>query len=319
MRVNRRFLFWGVLLVAIGGVLVAADLGAIDIAVLADVIRLWPLAIIAIGVSVVLRRTRFSLPATLVAALIPGLVVGAAFAVAPHFAGACGVRNDLANVTTEQGTFDGPASISVRSGCGILRVSTADGTDWMLNARSEPGRAPSITSTDRVLAIDTPIDGFDFLDAGRNAWDLSLPADDVEDLTVTVNAGSGTLDLAGADIERLHVVANAASVSVDASGATVAELRSVVNVGDLAITLPDAGDLVGSVTVNAGHVTVCAPPELGVRVVSTGNAERVTINGDNQASGAWMSANYRSATHHADLDIRSNFGAVDFNPLGGCS
>src|SRR6185436_19271840 len=123
MRVNRRFLFWGVLLVAIGGVLVAADLGAIDTSILADVIRLWPLAIIAIGVSVVLRRTRFSLPATLVAALIPGLVVGAAFAVAPRFAGACGVRDDLANVTTEQGTFGGPASISVRSGCGILRVS----------------------------------------------------------------------------------------------------------------------------------------------------------------------------------------------------
>ena len=92
MRVNRRFLFWGVLLVAIGGVLVAADLGAIDTSILADVIRLWPLAIIAIGVSVILRRTTFSLPAILAAALIPGLVVGAAFAVAPRFAGACGVR-----------------------------------------------------------------------------------------------------------------------------------------------------------------------------------------------------------------------------------
>src|SRR4026208_778567 len=106
MRVNRLLPVWGGLRAATGGGLVAADLGAIDTAILADVIRLWPLAIIAIGVSVVLRRTRFSLPATLVAALIPGLVVGAAFAVAPHFAGACGVRNDLANVTTEQGTFD---------------------------------------------------------------------------------------------------------------------------------------------------------------------------------------------------------------------
>src|SRR6185436_16950624 len=123
MRVNRRFLFWGVLLVATGGVLVAADLGAIDSSILADVIRLWPLALIAIGVSVVLRRTRFSLPATLVAALIPGLVVGATFALAPRIAGSCGIRGDVATVSTEQGTFDGPARISVRSGCGVLHLT----------------------------------------------------------------------------------------------------------------------------------------------------------------------------------------------------
>jgi LiaI-LiaF-like transmembrane region len=319
MRVNRRFLFWGALLVAIGGVLVAADLGRIDSTVLADVVRLWPLALIALGASVVLRRTRFSLPAMLVAALIPGLVLGAAFAVAPRFAGACGVRSDLASVTTEQGAFSGPASISVRSGCGTLRVSTADGTDWVLLARGEPGYAPSITSTDRSLAIDTAIDGFSFLEADRNAWDLSLPADDIDGLNVTVNAGSGTVDLDGADIEHMHVVANAASVSVDASGARVAELKSVVNVGDLAITLPDSGDLSASLTVNAGQITVCAPPGLGVRVVSTGNAEHVAINGDSQTSGVWTSANYGSARHHADLDVRANFGAVDINPFGGCS
>ena len=47
MRVNRRFLYWGLVLVAIGGVLVASDLGAIDTATLADVLRLWPLAIVA--------------------------------------------------------------------------------------------------------------------------------------------------------------------------------------------------------------------------------------------------------------------------------
>ena len=36
MRVNRRFLYWGVFLVAIGGVLVAADLSAADSATIAD-------------------------------------------------------------------------------------------------------------------------------------------------------------------------------------------------------------------------------------------------------------------------------------------
>ena len=45
IRVNRRFLYWGVVLSAIGGVLVAADLGAVDTPTLTDALRLWPLAV----------------------------------------------------------------------------------------------------------------------------------------------------------------------------------------------------------------------------------------------------------------------------------
>ncbi len=83
MRVNRGLLYTGVFLVAIGGVLVAADAGAIDDARLADALRLWPLAVIAIGVSLVLRRSRFSLQGGMLAAALPGLVLGGAIAIAP--------------------------------------------------------------------------------------------------------------------------------------------------------------------------------------------------------------------------------------------
>ena len=71
MQVNRRFLFWGILLVALGGVLVAADLGAIDTPALTDALRLWPLAIVAIGLSLVLRKTRWSLAGLILAAALP--------------------------------------------------------------------------------------------------------------------------------------------------------------------------------------------------------------------------------------------------------
>ena len=73
MRVNRRFLNWGVFLVAIGGVLVVADLAAVDSATIADALALWPLAIIAIGVGLILRRTRFNVAGGMLAAAIPGL------------------------------------------------------------------------------------------------------------------------------------------------------------------------------------------------------------------------------------------------------
>lgn len=133
-RVNRRFLYWGVVLVAIGGVLVGADLGAVDTPTLTDALRLWPLAVVAIGLNLVLRRTQFSLPGLVLAAAAPGIVLGAGFAVGPRFAGDCGARGDVATVTATSGTFDGPATVAVWSGCGSLNVATVPGNAWQLDA-----------------------------------------------------------------------------------------------------------------------------------------------------------------------------------------
>lgn len=62
MRVNRRFLYLGVLLAAMGGVLVAVDVRAVDTTIIADALRLWPFAFVAIGLGLVLRRTGLSVP-----------------------------------------------------------------------------------------------------------------------------------------------------------------------------------------------------------------------------------------------------------------
>ena len=96
MRVNRGLLYTGVFLVAIGSALVAADLGAIDTARLTDALRLWPLAVIAIGASLVLRRSRFSLQGGMLAAALPGLVLGGAIAIAPTYVPDCDVQTSVA-------------------------------------------------------------------------------------------------------------------------------------------------------------------------------------------------------------------------------
>jgi hypothetical protein len=90
MRFDRGLLYTGVFVVAIGSVLVAADAGVIDATRLTDALRLWPLAVIAIGASLVLRRSRFSLPGGMVAAALPGLVLGGAIAIAPTYMPDCG-------------------------------------------------------------------------------------------------------------------------------------------------------------------------------------------------------------------------------------
>lgn len=318
MRVNRRFLYWGILLVAVGGVLVAADLGAVDTPTLTDTLRLWPLAIVAIGLSVVLRKTRFSLPGLMLAAAVPGLVVGGALAVAPRFAGACGTRGEPASVATTQGVFDGPATVSVRTGCGSLNVTTASGNGWQLGAGNTAARTPNVESSSRSLAIDGTSHVGDFLDAGRDAWDLTLPTSEIDALSLVVFAGRAQVDLPDARINDLALTVNAAEIVVDASTASVADMSAVVNAGSLSIRLPANSNLVGSLRVGAGELQVCTPPGVGLRVTTRGTAKQVTVDGLHQTESEWQSPDYASAAHRADLSVSVNFGNVQINPIGGC-
>ena len=321
MQVNNRFLYWGIFLVAIGGVLVAADLRLVDAPTLTEALRLWPLAAIAIGLSLVLRRTRFSVAGLLLAALVPGLVLGSAFAVAPRFAGDCGVRDEPASVATTRGTFDGPATVSVKNGCGSLNVTTAPGGGWQLDTRNTAGRTPAVESSARSLSIDAAPDDdhANFFDAGRSTWDLTLPTTDLDNVSLVVNAGRGQIGLAGARIQRLALTANAAEMVVDASAASVTEVSAVVNVGALSIRLPAASDLTGSLRVSAGELRICVPPGLGLRVSSSGMSDQVSVDGQEQTRSVWQNPDYATATHRADLRVSSTFGAVEIDPIGGCS
>jgi hypothetical protein len=319
MRVNRRFLYAGVFLIAVGGVLVGADLGAVDTARLTDLLRLWPLAVIAIGISLVVRQTRFSLPGGMIAAAMPGLLIGGALAVAPRFAGDCGALATVPTVTTRSGSFDGAADISLRGGCGSIRVTATDGNGWQLNAGNTGDRTAAVTSSGRALSIDSTGEGdWGFLGGGRDSWDLTLPTSPIDTLTMTVTASHSQVALPGAHIGTLALTANASDVDVDVSAAVVDALSVVVNLGRMSIDLPANSDLSGSLRVGGGQLIVCSAPRVGLHVTTRGGPKEVTVNGLHQTESDWQSPDYGSAAHHADLTISANLGGVEINPIGGC-
>jgi len=132
MAINRRFLYAGLFLVALGGVLVAVDLAAVDTATVSSILRLWSLAIIAIGAGIVLRRSRYALVAGVLAAMVPGLVLGGGLAVAPRYAVECGEHGAQSNSETQRGTFSGPATVELEANCGSLAIGTQAGSAWQL-------------------------------------------------------------------------------------------------------------------------------------------------------------------------------------------
>ena len=295
--VNRKFLYAGVFLVAIGGVLVVADVAGADTTMIREALRLWPLAIVAIGLGLAARRTRYSLPGGLLAAAVPGLLLGGGFALAPRIAADCGANEAPSSITTEQGVFDGRARISVTSGCGSLAVSTAPGDAWHFES-DNTSRAPIIDASSQSLIIEARgASGWQRFGDTRDGWRLTLPTSEIEDLSIDVNAGEGRIDL---------------------SGASVANLSATVHAGMLSIRLPASADVVGSMEVNAGALAVCAPTDLGLRVSHTGELSEIAINGTHQTGTDWQSANYATAPHRADLNIDVNLGSVEINPIGGC-
>ncbi len=318
MQVNRRLLYWGVFLVAAGGVVLVAAGDAASRDAVAQALRLWPVAVIALGIGLLLRRTRFATAGGMLAAVMPGLLLGGMVVAVPQMVPACGdVRP--ATFDTRQGTFGGAASVDLRLACGDLTVTTAPGSGWQLQAANAAGPAAVVdVSANRLsVASSNRQHAFGFVQGG-DAWRLSLPVATTLDLAAEVDAGRGRFDLAGAQLGDVRLAVNAGDARVDISQARLAHLSMTVNASAASVRLPAAQDLTADFTVNAGALRICAPSELGLRIHRDGVLSATSFAGLVQTGDTWESQGYSIANHHADVTISANVGSVDVNPVGGC-
>src|SRR4051812_6740223 len=129
MTVRRGLLYVGVFFVAVGGVTLLASAGALDEQRVVEALSLWPIAVIAIGVALVLRRTSAALPAGIVAAAVPGVMLGGMLVAVPSLPVPCSdVASNNGTPVTRQGTLstDG-ARVDLELSCGTMTVATAAG------------------------------------------------------------------------------------------------------------------------------------------------------------------------------------------------
>ncbi|MEW5992546.1 MAG: hypothetical protein AB1736_14550 [Chloroflexota bacterium] len=320
MTASRRFLYWGVLLVAVGGVIVAADAALIAESAILDALAWWPLVPIALGVAIVLRRTRYSVGGWLIAAALPGLLVGGALAAAPRFAIDC-FHGDRTALTDATGELTSSASVAVSAGCGSLRVDTSEGRAWELRAGDARATA-DVAATGSRLSIDAGTNGRWDADWDANidndpTWWLTLPTSTIETLELNLNAGESWVDLDAAALVALRLDTNAGSATIDASGATVDVVDATLGLGSMSISLPSR-DVTGSLDVNLGELKVCLPDDVGLRVTQGDDLGDVRYEGRSQDRGAWQSPDYERAAYHADLLVNVSLGSLEFNPIGGC-
>lgn len=316
--IHRKALFVGVSLAAAGIVMLVGlgDTAATEAII--QGVRLWPLAIVAVGVGLLVRRTRFAVAGTLAAATLAGLVVGGAVVAAPNLDTFCADRQASAS-PTQTGTLTGPATIDLMLACGEFEVTAIDGSAWELRTLDLGARSAIVSEAGDSLSIRSDVDGWRG-DLGPNgdAWQLALPRDVALDLVAEMNAGRGTFDLAGATLGSVTVQVNAGDARLDLGGATVTSLDVEVNAGAATVLLPSGSDLVGRLQVAAGAIEICAPADLGLRVHGDAEFGDTTFNGLLRVGDAWETPNLGTATRVTELDVSAQAGSVVVNPAGGC-
>jgi len=315
MAINRRFLYAGLFLVALGGVLVAVDLTAVDTSALASALRLWPVALIALGVGIVLRRSRYAVAAGIIAAMLPGLVLGGGLAIAPRHGLDCAAGALGSEPRTQSGS--GISALQIDTSCGSISIVTRPGASWELTSSSTTAREPDVELQGDMLQISST--GANMFENGRDTWNLALPTSKLALVRLNVDAGHATADLAGADIDELIVTGNGASMVVDATTAKIGRLDGSVAFGWIRLHLPLQGDYAGTFRVEAGELRICQPFGLGLRVDFAGSPREVRVNGLRFEGGTWQSEAYETAANRADLSVKVNFGTVLINPIGGCA
>ncbi len=214
MHLDRRPLRWGVFLIALGIVPLAVQAGWLDRAPVADAERLWPVALIAIGVAVILDRTRIAAIGTIVSSIVFGLLIGGVLSVGVGALG-CPGAGGTAVPATSGGTLAGPAEVSITFDCGASTVEMTPGASWSISGTAAEDHQPVIDATPSSLHISPPQTGIFDIGSSRSDWDVSLPTDPIYDATFVMNASDTQLGLAGTRWSRLSVTANASTVRLD--------------------------------------------------------------------------------------------------------
>jgi hypothetical protein len=292
MRINRRFIGWGVFFIVLGAVPLAVRGGVLD----ADLVRraweLWPLILVGIGLGLVLERTELAVIGSIIVGLTFGVMGGALIAT------------------------------GVGSTAGFTAAAT-DGSNWSLEGRSPDGSPPEIATTSSGLVVRTPSRQGVNLAPDAWQWDLSLPRSGTISFGLSLNAGSADVRLDGVTLPSVDVSVNAGDAHLDlgqAAGTT--SVQGSVNAGSLAITLPrPTGILTGNLSVNVGSLDLCVADGTPMRL----RADDSPLGSNNFASrglvrngNTWTSGAFDGAADAVDLRLSANLGSITLNPENGC-
>ncbi|MEO8208786.1 MAG: hypothetical protein ABI598_07095 [Chloroflexota bacterium] len=322
MRIDRRLLGWGSLLIIAGLIPLAVRAGAVPTGWVEGWLSLWPLLLVGAGLGLLLRGTPVQPVGGVVSVLTAGVMLGGMLATGFHGLptfGACGSGAAGPSFVDQSGSMPDPGRMTVEFNCGSLTVAATDGANWVISGRAPTSRQPIVSVTSDGVSIRPPEDpGVDLSGKGSN-WRIDVPRTPVVGLSLTLNAGEGDVDLSGAHLSSINATVNAGSLRLDAStAATSGSVNATVNAGSMDIGMP-TGFEGANLTLNAGAMKFCVPAGTQLRVHWSGGLAGNNLGAAGLTeviSDQWVTPGAGNST--VDVRVSANAGAFTLVIGGSC-
>lgn len=289
-----------VLLMAVGVILLLNTLGILDWSIWWQLLRLWPILLIAAGLDLLLGR--YSVWGSLLAAvLVLVLLAGALWLSLDGNLGQRGLQTEQIRQALGEATR---AEVVVEPGVGVLnleallesadliqgtiRLSKGEEIDQDLTASGQQIRYELRTLEE---SWTTPLGGWN---TGR-IWDLGLTPGAALNLAAVLAVGEAHLDLSGLDINDLQVE---------------------MGLGRIELTLPAEGRFEGKLESGMAQIVIRVPQGMELRTGGDlGLVFRDLPEGYQQDGDSITSPGYTGAENRVDLDIEEGIGILEIRPV----
>lgn len=207
-------LFWGLLFITIGTLLVLDNLDLIEVS-FSNILRLWPLAIVAAGVSMLSLRGYVATLITLLLILGSlGLIVLAA----------TGNIGDEPQATSDSATFDLASEVElvevdISAGAGNIIINAAEGQNEAIKANLTSNYTSLKSSSElngNVQSIELSLEGSSSWWRGGTSNELEVNFNQSTVYEIKVNSGASDIDvdLSQAKIRELVIDSGASNIDV---------------------------------------------------------------------------------------------------------
>lgn len=291
--------FWGALLVALGGLFLLSNFGVLPWGVWGTLLQAWPLLLVLWGASILLRplgRTGALITAVVVVVALGGVV---AYSYAYHPENRPGYSTGTLPLDEPLAATTENVSLYLGFGAGTINLDGTAAADKL--AQGTLGyvvRKPSVNFSGGGPDVGLQIT------MATGTW-ASVPGYRTPTWTIHLNPKPNY---------SLDLDTGACSSNLDLSALKVTNLVMSTGASDSTVTFGDQGqDTTARFDFGAASVKVRVPRSVGVRAtLSTGLVgTNLSQNGFTKTGSQWVSADYGAKTSH--LDIRVNAGASSFN------
>jgi hypothetical protein len=340
-------LFWPVILVGAGVILLLSNLGLFkfEFLDLVNLARLWPLLLVAIGVNILFGKNRTWLGSFFSLAL--GLAVIAFFLIAPSYLEPVSGADFIVESFTEPMDGAEAARVSLDFDRGTVAVFPLTGNENLAEievTHNQDLDFGSSGSTRRNVTVHldsgTSFGFLDFLEEQQILGEVGLNPDLPIELSIDVGGGNADLDLSGLQLTDLEVssgsgtitviypdrllraVLGAGSGSIEIQTTPDSELDLDAEVGSGRIRMEIADGVFGEAELQSGSgsITVYIPKGCALLVTGTTGSGSVTVPNDFERisgsgsvtgdSGTWRSPDFEAAEFQ--LVIEFNIGSGSF-------